>query len=120
MSENFHIGQHVVCVDDFFAPEIARLLDAMPVEGVVYVIRAIHEGVSFDDGRPEKVTTLLLVGLVNPAPAKPGAKERGFNSKRFRPLDELKSKAKKEDLTPYCLRMPSNGELVALPPWALW
>lgn len=92
-------GQHVVCIDDFFAPEIAALYDALPVEGHQYVIREVHEGNSLDDGRPEKVVALLLVGLVNPSPSKPGAKERGFNAKRFRPLEELKDKARDNNLT---------------------
>jgi hypothetical protein len=91
---SFHVGQKVVCVDDFFAPEMARLMVCLPVEGVVYVIRAIFEGNSLDDGRPEKTLALLLVGLVNPGPPLPGAKERGFNAKRFRPLDEVKKPEK--------------------------
>lgn len=93
MSE-FHIGQKVVCIDDYFAPEIAALYQTLPVENTTYVIRTIHEGNSLDDGRPQKATVLLLVGLTNQSPAKPGAKERGFNAKRFRPLEELRDEAR--------------------------
>ena len=107
MSE-FAIGQKVVCIDDFFAPEIAALFNALPVENVVYVVRAIHEGNNYDDGKPERATVLLLVGVVNPSPAIPGAKERGFSSKRFRPLDELKSEAGKQ----LKVAQPSERKLV--------
>lgn len=109
--KDFNIGQKVVCVDDFFAPEIAMLYDALPLEGVVYVIRAIHEGNNYDDGKAQKVIVLLLVGIVNQAPAKPGGKERGFNSKRFRDLEELKDESKQSELELVETEKARNREL---------
>lgn len=84
-------GDKVVCVDDYFAPEIAALLQQFPKDGQTYVIREVFEGESIDDGRPAKrVLTLLLTGIYNPRQTIPPFHERGFNAKRFRPLEELK------------------------------
>lgn len=100
-----NIGDKVVCIDDWFAPEIAQLYTALPVEGQTYVVRAIHSGRHLDDGQPRDCIVILLVGLVNPSPELAGGKERGFKSERFRKLDELQSETK----THLCKSAPICG-----------
>lgn len=88
---SFHVGQHVVCVDGFFAPEIAKLFKQLPLENVSYVIRGIVDGFNVDDGRPELCVGLILVGVINdPIPGFKYQGEPAFNSRRFRPLEEVR------------------------------
>jgi len=79
-------GQKVVCVDDVFPPAAKRLYLALPVKDRIYVVRQVSLGVNWK-AEPGEVC-LLLVGLHNPRSTKPPFPERGFNSERFRPLNE--------------------------------
>ena len=89
------VGQKVVCVDDKFAPGIARFYTALPKKDVVYVIRNVCVGVNLQ-GEPGEVC-LYLIGLNNPRSTVPPFPERGFNSERFRPLEELKMETHQTD-----------------------
>lgn len=80
------VGQKVVCVDDKFHPSVAQFYTALPKKDLVYVIRRVSLGVSIN-GDPGEVC-LHLIGLNNPRSNKPPFPERGFNSERFRPLNE--------------------------------
>ena len=84
-----NVGDKVVCVNDGFDPEVAKLYAALPKKGVVYVIRDIRIGIQ-PDCRTGDVS-LLLVGLVNPRAESRSALERGFSASRFRRLDEAKA-----------------------------
>jgi len=81
-----------VCVDDRFDPEIAKFYTSLPKKDVVYVIREVKLGVS-PQNTPGEVC-LYLIGLVNPRSSTPPFPERGFNSERFRPLEEVQEKAR--------------------------
>jgi hypothetical protein len=91
----FEIGQKVVCVNGKFEDWVKQLYTALPVEGRTYVIRDVRLGTAIVEGRKVGAVSLLLIGLINPnADGKTGSlAERGFNSDRFRPLDELKAEA---------------------------
>lgn len=81
------VGQKVVCVDGKFPDAVLELYTALPVEGTVYVIRAVKLGVNWQS-EPGEVC-LYLIGLNNPCSNVPPYPERGFNSERFRPLEEV-------------------------------
>lgn len=83
-------GQKVVCVDDKFPPAVQACYTALPVKDKVYVIRNVLLGVNWK-AEPGEVC-LYLVGLSNPKSEAPPFPERGFNSERFRPLDELQQR----------------------------
>lgn len=80
-------GAKVVCVNDVFAPEIARFYRVLTKKDVIYVVRDVVLGVN-DRGEPGEVC-LYLVGLNNPHSDKPPYPERGFNAERFRLLETL-------------------------------
>jgi hypothetical protein len=86
------VGQKVVCVDDKFPLEINELYTALPKAGVTYVIRQVSIGVNWS-AEPGEVC-LLLIGLHNPRSSVSPFPERGFNSERFRPLEEVQAEAK--------------------------
>lgn len=81
------VGQKVVCVDDKFPIEVAEFYTALPKAGTVYVIRQVSIGVNWA-AEPGEVC-LLLIGLNNPRSSAAPFPERGFNSERFRPLEEV-------------------------------
>jgi hypothetical protein len=85
------VGQKVVCINGQFDPCIAKFYVALPVEGVVYVIRNVVMGVNPKDPTGEHgcEVCLYLVGLNNPRSSMPPFPERGFNAERFRPLEEI-------------------------------
>lgn len=89
MSNNLETGNHVLCIDDYFAPMIKTLMKQRPVKGQSYVIRDVLLGVI----HPERVgdVRVLLIGVVNDSPNGKALCERGFRSSRFRKLDELKN-----------------------------
>jgi hypothetical protein len=89
------VGQKVVCVDDAFPPEAYELYISLPRKDAVYVIRQVSIGVNWK-GEPGEVC-LLLIGLHNPRSSAPPFPERGFNSERFRPLEEIQIENKKSD-----------------------
>lgn len=97
------IGDKVVLVDDSWPESTRHLWHQFPVKGPVYVVRDAFPGIDSDvlfmDCHRKVATCLLLIGIVNPAGTRPGAKERGFNADRFRKLEsrsELASNARHE------------------------
>lgn len=80
------VGQKVVCVDDVFPANIGLFYRELPKKDVTYVIRAVKIGVNFKGEAGE--VCLYLIGLTNPTSSTPPYPERGFNSERFRPLNE--------------------------------
>jgi len=91
------VGQSVVCIDDTFHPEIAKLFVALPRKNQVYVIREITLGINaltLEEGE----VTVLLVGLHNPRSNVPPYLERGFRQDRFRELEDITDQfVKKEE-----------------------
>jgi hypothetical protein len=90
------VGQKVVCIDATFLPLTAQYYEQLPVQDTVYVIRQVSIGISIE-GNPGEVC-LLLIGLHNPRSNRPPFPERGFNSERFRPLEEMQKRNHKEDV----------------------
>lgn len=89
------VGQKVVCVDGKFPEAIRGHYTALPVEGVVYVVRAVKVGVNWQS-EPGEVC-VYLVGLSNPCSNRPPFPERGFNAERFRPLEECQEEAGRQE-----------------------
>ena len=86
-----HPGCHVVCInDEFKRRDDARAGVRYPVKGVVYTVRAVHQGISILG------PAYLLEEIVNPKlPYKfkgirIGILEKRFDASRFRPLAKLK------------------------------
>lgn len=88
------VGQKVVCVDDKFPLAVAKLYKSLPKQGVVYVVRNVVLGVNWK-AQPGEVC-LYLIGLNNPRSSKPPFPERGFNSERFRLLEEVQVRTSQE------------------------
>lgn len=91
----FEIGQKVVCVDDKFADWYKKLYSQFPTKDCVYVVRDIRIGVMYSEGKKTGAVSVLLIGVVNPKADSKAGLERGFNSDRFRPLDELKDRLRR-------------------------
>lgn len=83
------VGQKVVCVDDKFPIGTEKYYTSLPQKDVTYVIRNVSIGVNWMGEAGE--VCLHLIGIVNPKSDRPPFPERGFNSERFRPLDEIQS-----------------------------
>ena len=75
----FHVGQHVVCVDDRRSHFTGKPLAL--VRGTVYTIRRYYS-------KPVNDWGVLLHEIVSTADPFPDGTERGFRADRFRPLDE--------------------------------
>lgn len=84
---NFDVGDHVVCVNDKFHPELHPFIPNQPVEGESYVVRDIRLGINLD---MQGDVSILLIGLVNPFSNAAHGKERGFSDDRFIKLSEHK------------------------------
>lgn len=94
-------GQKVVCINDAFTTYIRTVYKELPVKGKVYVIRSVYLGRSKltnkQPGASDGEVGVLLVGVNNPPdPIHMGGQELGFSSERFRPLEEVKANAIKE------------------------
>jgi hypothetical protein len=89
------VGQKVVCVDDKFPPEVAQFYQSLPKKDQIYVIREVKIGVNWKAEAGE--VCLYLIGLVNPRSDKPPFPERGFNAERFRPLEEMRARARQSE-----------------------
>lgn len=75
----FHVGQMVVCVDDYVHPRYVVFGEVLPVKGMVYTIR------SFD--RVDEELCLMLEEIVNaPRHYRQGFGECSFRPHRFRPV----------------------------------
>lgn len=88
------INDHVICIDDRFHPDIAKLYTALPVRDQQYVIRDVLIGKEPTAKGMRGCVRLLLVGLHNPLAGKSPSTERGFSSERFRKLNEMKEHAR--------------------------
>jgi len=95
---NFEIGGKCVCINSDFPTWVLTLYTELPKEGQIYVIRDIRLGAAFRGKQKVGAVSLLLIGLNNPhaegAKAGSSLSERGFNSDRFRPLDEVQEENK--------------------------
>src|SRR5579862_2178879 len=94
------VGQQVVCVDDRFPGPLAKYYQNLPVKGRTYTIRAVFIGrrvMHTAPGAADGEIGLLLKELLNgPDPRNIHGQELGFNSERFRPLEEIDSAASEE------------------------
>jgi hypothetical protein len=88
MPMSFHVGQHVVCIDDRPRPGVraGRGDERLPKKGITYTIRELVPGapLGLGDG-------VLLEEIVNPvrwytAPSGPVRIELYFRVYRFRPV----------------------------------
>ncbi|MEI6731148.1 MAG: hypothetical protein WCK90_00555 [archaeon] len=107
---NIEQGDHVVCIDDKFKPQVAELYTALPKEGFSYVVREVRLGIRADCKTGD--LSLLLVGLVNPKADSRSKLERGFSETRFRKLDELKDKTRQSKTEPETVADAVGQELV--------
>jgi len=98
------VGQKVVCVNDTFPAAVSVLYQALPVKDRVYVIRAVSIGVNWK-AEPGEVC-VYLIGLHNPRSETPPFPERGFNSERFRPLEEVKTETEQTQV------VSATGEMI--------
>lgn len=80
------VGQRVVCADAKFPPGIETLYTALPFQDGVYTIRKVLIGCDWQGEAGE--VCVYLQELHNPKSSKPPFPERGFNSLRFRPMEE--------------------------------
>jgi hypothetical protein len=94
------VGQPVVCVDDSFPGPLAKYYTQLPVKGRTYTIRAVFIGrrvMHTTPGAADGEIGLLLKELLNsPDPRNLHGQELGFNSERFRPLEEVDTTAENE------------------------
>jgi hypothetical protein len=95
------VGEHVVCVNDHFATPLAKRYRTLPVKGRTYTIRAVFVGRGVmhpGPGAEEGLIGLLLDELTNGMdPRHKYKQELGFNSERFRPLQERDASKETED-----------------------
>lgn len=93
----FNISDKVVLIDDKWnCPQFYR---SHPILGRVYVIRDMKVALSFSTLRKE--LGFLLVGVINDI--SPDGTEWGFDSRRFRKLDEIKA----ENAAKNCDKIPT-------------
>lgn len=78
-------------MDDVFGEYVRKLYTSLPKRDSIYVVREVQLGVTPIKGKFEGAVCVLLVGLVNPKAESRAARERGFNSERFRSLDTVKA-----------------------------
>jgi hypothetical protein len=89
-------GQKVVCVDDAAPAHLRAHYTSWIRKGTVYVIRGVFLGVDYQSASPGEVGVYLL-GLHNPKSNVPPFPERGFNSQRFRPIEDHPVRVEKEE-----------------------
>ncbi len=94
------VGQKVVCVDDSFPGPLAKYYVNLPVKGKTYTIRSVFIGrrvMHTTPGAADGEIGVLLQELINgPDPRNLHGQELGFNSERFRPLEELETTTENE------------------------
>lgn len=78
----FHVGQHVLCVDDFEVCSRFFPGSIIPRAGVVYTIREIVVGLRIDGTEAEG----LCLEEIRNGPQEDGGEEVSFESGCFRPL----------------------------------
>lgn len=90
---SFHVGQHVICVDDKFG--LTALPIAVPKKGVVYTVREV---IPEDKWGP---STLRLHEVVNPLRAyAEGLCENSWDARAFRPLSSDRLSIFRQHLAP--------------------
>jgi hypothetical protein len=89
-------GQKVICVDDSAPSHLRMHYTSWIKKGTVYVIRGVFLGVDYQTSSAGEVGVYLL-GVHNPKSTTSPFPERGFNSLRFRPIDEMPVRVKKEE-----------------------
>lgn len=83
---SFQVSDKVVCVDDKgFPPHIIPNISHLPIEGEVYVVRAVNHDPG-SNNRPY----VLLVGFTGSIEPRSGL-EYGFAAYRFRKLSDVKA-----------------------------
>jgi len=92
----FTRGQRVVCINDTFKPEIAKMYAQLPVKGTTYRVREVYLGQESPTAN-DATCGITLFELRNPPDAR--LRELGFNSERFAPLDELPNVEVEEEIT---------------------
>jgi hypothetical protein len=91
----FTKGQRVVCINDTFPPEIAKMYAQLPVKGNAYRVREVYLGQESPKAK-DATCGITLYELRNPPDAR--LREIGFNSERFAPLEELPEVEQAEEL----------------------
>lgn len=114
----FSVGQKVVLVDDKWPDSVLQLYVQLPSLNTVYVIRETRVGVEADklimDMQRVLTQSLLLCGVFNPC-NKIGV-EAGFNSTRFRTLEEIQAKNSEVKVEELVCVLDSNSKPYDGPP----
>lgn len=85
------VGNKVVCINDTFPPVVTSLYYQLPIKDTVYTVRSVYLGRSrfVSNGSDGAEVGILLEELTNPSdPRVTGSPEMGFNSERFRIVEE--------------------------------
>ncbi len=85
-------GQKVVCINDEAPFWLRNRYSVWLKKGTTYVVRGVFLGKNMK-GEAGEVGVYLL-GIQNPFHTYPPHPELGYNSERFRPLDEMPPKKK--------------------------
>ena len=91
----FTKGQRVICINDTFPPEIAKMYAQLPVKGNTYRVRDVYLGQESPKSK-DATCGITLYELRNPPDAR--LREIGFNSERFAPEQELPTVEIEEEL----------------------
>lgn len=114
----FNIGQKVVLVDDKWPDSVLQLYAQLPSLNTVYVVRDTRVGVEADalimDPQRRLTQSLLFCGIFNPC-NKIGV-EAGFNSTRFRTLEEIQAKNSEVKVEELACVVDSNAKPYDGPP----
>ena len=91
----FTKGQRVVCINDTFSPEIAKMYAQLPVKGNNYRVRDVYLGQESPKAK-DATCGITVYELRNPPDKQ--LREIGFNSERFAPLQELPGVEEEQEL----------------------
>jgi hypothetical protein len=101
-------GQKVVCINDRAHPATLLLYDNWIKKGTTYVVRDVFLGTMPGAANLHDTVAITLLGIYNPVPQLKGARERGFNSERFVPIEERTSRLNRQQPA----TVPERRELV--------
>jgi hypothetical protein len=108
------VGQQVVCIDDRFPGPLAKYYQNLPVKGHTYTIRSVFIGrrvMHTTPGAADGEIGLLLKELINgPDPRNLHGQELGFNSERFRPIEEVSDSTENEQEEEFAFAQPNFHE----------
>lgn len=88
----FDIGQKIICVNDKFEKDCLPNIHAFPINGRVYTVRDLVPAIDYD---MKSTCAILLEELINPP--NPMGVENGFDSSRFRTLEDIKEVRKESE-----------------------